>query len=401
MERFVVRQPIFDATREVRGYALAFGPEADDAAREVGSASPEMVGAAVMSVGVDAIIGEQVGFFPVSSDVLLDAHWSALPADRTVLDLRAISAVGAELVLACVEARRAGYRLVAGIEALRPEHAELLQHLDFFRVDVRTVSADERAAIRAAVPPGVMFIAADVDDYDAFRAAMATGHGLFTGRFFCTPESIGIGKLPAAQGNLVRLLAEINRKDLDFSAVEALLRQEPVLSLQLLRYLRSAFLGWRHEVETIAQALRILGEAGVRRWASLAALGLVAEGKPREVLTTSLVRAQFAEEIALILPVGMPTADPFLVGLLSSLDALLDRPLAAILHEMPLATDLREAVADHRGVAGELLSLVIAYETSDWEGVDRGAAALGLSGPTILAAYCRAVSWTNGVLAQL
>ncbi len=69
--------------------------------------------------------------------------------------------------------------------------------------------------------------------------------------------------------------------------------------MRLLRYLRSAGFGWKHEVSTIEYALRLLGELQSRKWASLVAVSMIADDKPAELMTTTLLRAQFCEELGM------------------------------------------------------------------------------------------------------
>ena len=59
----------------------------------------------------------------------------------------------------------------------------------------------------------------------------------------------------------------------------------------------------------------------------------------------------------------------FTVGLFSTVDALLDIPMAELLGNLPLADDLNAAILEHQGPAGEVLSCTLAYEQCRWQDV--------------------------------
>jgi EAL and modified HD-GYP domain-containing signal transduction protein len=205
--------------------------------------------------------------------------------------------------------------------------------------------------------------------------------------------------VPAVKVNLVRLLQELNRAELDFDRVERLIKQEVALSVKLLRYLQSASFGWRHEVSSIGHAIRLLGEQATRKWASLVVVTLVGEDKPMELVTTSLVRAQFCEEIGVQSGLSAWASDLFLTGLFSTLDALLDRPLAQVLEQMSVAPEIRAALLSGEGRLGDVLATAVAYDRGDWERITALAGRLGVAEARLPEAYKRAMEWVGKIFA--
>lgn len=227
---------------------------------------------------------------------------------------------------------------------------------------------------------------------------------MFQGYFFCKPEMVTGKDVSPLKTSLLQLIQEVNRPELDFDRLEALIKREVALSVKLLRFLHSAGFGWRHEVSTISQALRVLGEGPTRKWASLVALTLIGEDKPPELVTTSLVRAQFCEEIGKAGALPDRQADFFLSGLLSTLDALLNRPLPGILEQMAISPEIRGALlcgeTELGGdtLLGQTLALAISYDRADWERVEVLARATGFPEAQLPGAYARAVSWVESIL---
>jgi EAL and modified HD-GYP domain-containing signal transduction protein len=188
---------------------------------------------------------------------------------------------------------------------------------------------------------------------------------------------------------------------MDFEELESVIKRDVALSVRLLRYLRSAGLGWRHEVRSIEQALRVLGERQSRKWASLVAMSMIADDKPAELMTTTLLRAQFCEELGAVLKLPVQLADFFLTGLLSTLDALLDRPMDLILSQLSLCPDVHAALLGQENVLSNCLRAVSAYDRREWDDVDRFAADAGIAQSEVTCAYQRSLAWVaNGALAN-
>jgi EAL and modified HD-GYP domain-containing signal transduction protein len=81
----------------------------------------------------------------------------------------------------------------------------------------------------------------------------------------------------------------------------------------------------------------------------------------------------------------------FAVGLLSVLDAFMDRPMPDILQRLPLADEIVEALLAHEGMLGTTLGGVLAYERGDWEVVQN----LGCPRDLLVKTYLEALTWAN------
>jgi EAL and modified HD-GYP domain-containing signal transduction protein len=91
------------------------------------------------------------------------------------------------------------------------------------------------------------------------------------------------------------------------------------------------------------------------------------EGKSAELLATAVVRARFCELLAELIGDSEHSDDLFLMGLLSTIDALLDMPMDKALEQIPLSEELKSALLNKPGQLRDILELVIGYEAGDWE----------------------------------
>jgi EAL and modified HD-GYP domain-containing signal transduction protein len=132
-------------------------------------------------------------------------------------------------------------------------------------------------------------------------------------------------RIPASKLTCLRLLAEAQQMEPDFGRLETIVSSDVSLSYSLLLYVNSALFSRGTEIGSIRQAIAVLGEEGIRHWAVLAALPMMAKDKPGELITLSLVRARFCERLAGLARIAPPNL-AFLMGLFSLLDGLIDLP---------------------------------------------------------------------------
>ena len=78
--------------------------------------------------------------------------------------------------------------------------------------------------------------------------------------------------------NYMRLLREMNRRELDFRALERVIKQDATLCYTLLNYINSKHFGLREKVTSLLSAMVLLGEEEIRRWAALSAPSDMAGG---------------------------------------------------------------------------------------------------------------------------
>ena len=397
---YVARQPILDRRQEVYGYELLFRAGTENACHpdNLDQASFQMLHTSLLGFGLDVLLGDRQGYINASREVLLQEFYHVLPRDRTIIELIETVAPTPDVIAACQDLKRAGYRLALDDFVRRPEMAPLAELADAIKVDFqRTGEAERRAIVREFAPRKVQLVAEKIETRAQFAAATAEGFTHFQGYFFCEPEMLTASDIPAFKRNCVRFMAELNRPELNFEALEGVIKQEVALAVKLLRYLNSAGFGWRHEVRSISHALRVLGERATRKWCSLMALTVLGEDKPAELVVTSLVRAQFAEQVGLEAGMGTRGPDFFLIGMLSTLDTLLGQPMVEALDRMPLPQEVRDTLLGQTTSMSPVWQLVLAYERAQWDQLKELGAAADVSVGRLPGLYRNAVQWVDRI----
>jgi EAL and modified HD-GYP domain-containing signal transduction protein len=202
-------------------------------------------------------------------------------------------------------------------------------------------------------------------------------------------------EVPAFKTNYVRFIKALNRTPIDFAEVEEIVKHEASLASKLLRYLNSASIGLRQRINSIKQALALLGEEPLRKWGSLAAMSALSDDKPPELLITCLVRARFCELLAPKVGLTGRELDTFLMGLFSAMDALLDQPLDLVISDIPVPAEVSAALLGANTLLGKTYRLILAFERGNSPFATMIARDLKLSLEEISEIYCQAVRWAD------
>jgi c-di-GMP-related signal transduction protein len=401
MDVFVARQPILDTERRTVGYELLFrsGPENVFPRVDGTYASTRVLHDSLHVFGLDALAPKQSVYVNVTRDILLGGLFRLLPADRAVVEILETVAPDEEVLKACKRLKREGYRIALDDFVFRAEYAPLIALADVIKVDFIATKGDERARVVERIgPQGVKLLAEKIETFDEFQEAVRLGYTLFQGYFFARPTMLSARAIPGFKLNYLRLLGLVSEANFDFARVESVIKQDMALSIKLLRYLNSAAFRWTRKIESIRQAIVLLGEESFRKWASLVAIAAMADEVPGEVVVSSLVRARFCEALG---TQASPDSSPlscFLIGLLSMLDVIVGAPLPEVLSQLGVSLDVEVALLDQKGPLADLLATAIAYERGSWQTVETRLAAFGVTEEMAADVYTRALEWTHDVL---
>ena len=134
---------------------------------------------------------------------------------------------------------------------------------------------------------------------------------------------------------------------------------------------------------------------GVQQVSALIVLIMVAgfDDKPIELARQALVRARMCEELAK--HAKLATDQLFTAGLLSLLDAVLDRPLHEILAQMQITPLVREAL-EGTGAPAKIVDTARHQARGELR-----SNVTGLSAQAVFVAWYEAIRWADDVIAKI
>ncbi len=391
----MARQPIFDNEVGVVAYELLFRQSENNEARvtDGDSATSELLINAFTHFNIDDVVGNKRAYVNFTRKLLDEP----IPFDkrRFVIEVLEGVAIDAELV-ACV--RRLvdeGYTIALDDFIMQPGAEPLLELADIVKIDVLQYSDEELGeCVKRLAPYNLTLLAEKVETHEMYDRCRALGFEFFQGYFLSRPQMLTGKRIPASKLAVMELLGRLQDPDISTRALEDVIARDPVLSIRTLRLVNSAFHRRLSKIESLQRAIAYLGIHQIRSLASLLALTNLSD-KPSALRSQTIVRAKMCEELATHFDEENPSAY-FSVGLLSTLDAYFDQPLADILEAMSLHEDLVIALTDYEGQYGRVLEAVISHEKAEWKNVDwDGLAEMNIFVDELNDAYRAAITWAD------
>ncbi|MEN0065250.1 MAG: HDOD domain-containing protein [Myxococcota bacterium] len=384
------RQPIFDASLEAIGYELLYRRPNQTRANftDGDHATARVVVGALVDMGLDEVCGRSRAFINVTRGLLCNRRLISLPPDRVVLELLEDIEIDDDLVRVVRELADQGYTFALDDYVYREGFEHLLPFATYVKLDVMALGIDGvQASIDQLKPYDVEIIAEKIETREEFDACKAMGCALFQGYFLARPRNLQRQALPPSRKTLLNLVARVYDPNVKLEEIERIISSDVGLSYRILRIINSAYYHLPREVQSVQQAIALLGLKFTRTWVSLIVLADVGDA-PLEVVTAAAIRAKMCERLAQI--TGHDRADAYYIsGLFSMLDAVLDQPLDEIVGVLPLTPDIKEALTERRGSIGKALSCVLAHEQAQWDQLGFE----NLDDQSIQQAYMEALSW--------
>ena len=411
---FVRREAILDRTQKFVGYEFSLLTTLQARQHRRSGVAKRAYDAALLtrlaSQGVTSLLGDRLAFINLSAESLGNAQIDQLPKQNTVLilevdhevtDWEAIAARLAEL-------KQAGFSCGLRIHDATDTACPLIGGLDFIQIDVPGFDGlDLQSLTRelrkkpSAGTSSLRLVARDVQSHDDFQFCEKCGFDLFQGPFITTGESVR----PTSGGiNRMAVLPILNmvRNDKDFSLIAGQLKNEPTLTYKLLRYLNSPAMGLQQPIDSLTQALVLLGREKFYRWISLLLFDFSTPTyRERSLAERALTRGRTLELLAGKGHVPNARDQLFLIGLFSLLDVSLGRPLPELLEKATLPEAVRDALLGKPGPYADALALAVVGEADATTLPEQMAQALercGITDTTYTPAAAAALIWANQAL---
>lgn len=397
LNAYVGRQAIFDRRLDVVGYELLYRDSMENRAKfdDVAQASASTMLNAFLELGLDNLVGKVPAYVNMSADFLLGHYPIPLPPERTVIEVLEDVPVTPALIESLRDLRAQGFRIALDDFLLTEQTRPLLEIAHIIKVNVLGVSREDLVEqFHALKPSGAIMLAEKISTHDELVFLRNLGFYYFQGYFLEMPTVTKASRMPHDRQKLLRLLAALYDARLNMRAIEGMVASEVGLGVRLLKLASSAALSRGTPVGSIQQAMTRLG---VQQVAALVVLILASgfDDKPLELARQVLIRARMCELLART--VTVPPDEMFTAGLLSMLDAILDRPLPEILDQIPLTPLVREALQGSASQPARIVETVRHQNRGDLVSL----AAAGFSAQAVFMAWYEAVRWADNVISSL
>jgi len=210
-------------------------------------------------------------------------------------------------------------------------------------------------------------IAQKIESKERYIEIKGCGFDLFQGYFFQKLSVTKYNPVSPSIKNVFQIYNQLDR-DADIEVVVKTLRNYPDIIINLLQYVNRASVAKTNEISSIRQAINFLGRKVLKTWLLLF---LYTDKKMSKysisLLESAMIRAKIMQSVFKILDQRLEEK-AFLVGMLSTIDALLENDIKNIMTDTVFDNDIKDALINRSGILGSILDLAILSERNDLRG---------------------------------
>ncbi|WP_307798108.1 EAL and HDOD domain-containing protein [Actinoplanes flavus] len=363
----VGRQPIFDAAGAVVAYELLFRGRLDavESGRQDTYATSAVMVNAFTEFGIAEVVGNRPCFINLTREFVTGRLPLPFDPDQVVLEVLETVDVDDEVIAGLTALAEAGYRIALDDFVWGSGHERLLGLASYVKLDLLDGDLSRLDEIVAACRehPRIQIVAERLETEAQVAIADHYGMELRQGYALSRPQVLSTPSLSPSRLRRLELVAALMAPDVPLDKITSIIASDPALALRVLRVSNSVAAGVVSRISSVRQAIMMVGLTRIRRWATLMVVDDVGEA-PEEQLLTALAQARLCESLAPRF--GADPGAAFVAGLVTGMAGVMATTPAAMAEQLPLSTEVADALTHGAGRLGQVLSTVQAYENGEW-----------------------------------
>lgn len=271
-------------------------------------------------------------------------------------------------------------------------YGEVLKLMDYVLLNNRKIAINKAKIYFGKLYPNVKLVAGNISDMGAFERLKAVGgYQLYEGDFYRVPVTKGNHEISPLKVNYIALMNSVNSENFDLADVSEIIGRDPALTISLLQMVNRMTIN--SGISTIRHAAAMLGQKELRKWINTAVVKEMYSDKPSEITRLSLLRAKFAESLAAAFDMQAKQEELFLMGLVSVLDVILEKPMLEALEMVKVTGEVSDALVKGEGDLAKVLNLMMQYENANWQEVTRLMLLADVDLSVINDCYVKSLKW--------
>ncbi|MCI2282533.1 HDOD domain-containing protein [Colwellia sp. MSW7] len=399
MKVYTARQPILNNRKHVVAYELLFRDSTkncfpSDVAPDIATA--KLLINSYLNIGLETMTEGKPALINFPMNILAEHLVNMAPYKNIIVEVLESVEPTDENYQVLAKLSRQGFSLALDDFIYSPAWERFFPLIKLIKVDI---IATPLASMAYLIPLfrqyKIKLLAEKVETYQDFLEAQALGFDYYQGYFFYKPEIfIGI-EIGSSHPFLMSIYSEVIKEDYSYKKLERYFEYDMDLTYKLLRFVNSVWFSHTKEIKSIKQAIAYLGEIQLRKFVCLIVMAKLNPEKPTVLIHNTILRARLCEKFAKLMGLNQLSEYAFLTGLFSTLDAILDRPMAKVLQALPLAEEINNALLNHTGVLAECLDFVIAYSEGNWDVINTFSQAYNISPESLISSSDEAYQWLS------
>ncbi|MBL7003516.1 MAG: HDOD domain-containing protein [Gammaproteobacteria bacterium] len=393
---FIARQPIFDANLSVHAYELLFRKSAENDSENVTDsdlATSNVLMNSLIDIGLNNLVSQHMAYLNLSESFLINPDLIVIPSDQAIIEVSKKNIVVDSFKTTLNELKKRGFTIALEGFTETEEIISVFDCIDIISLDVTQQNQwDIKATVEQLKTHKVDLVATKIDTHEEFEFYKKLGIKYFQGAFFARPELVQGKSIAPKKLSILQLVAKVNNPQIKISELSEIISTDVSLSHKVFKFINSPISGLRTTIDSIQQAVTLLGLSTIKNWVTVMALTSNAD-KPLELSTTALIRANICLKLAQRNELDKPD-NYFTVGLFSNLDAMMDQSFENLMQELPLSNEAKQGLIAHKGEYGEALECAIAMENIDFTRLDF----MGLDLSEMSELHLESIKWADDLL---
>ncbi len=410
--KYIVRIPIKDAQSKIVGYDVQYhGENSAFGSGTTGASSPEDFVAADTIYGFltqnqDKHFSGTLNFMTFTSALLIKKTPLLFDVSDLVIQINDSVLIHPLAMHMVRQYSKSGYKIAVNEFEFTQRYMAFINDIDYICLDAKSTSAQTIDHIlETANSMNKKCIACGVDTKNLYEEVKEKPFYAFKGNYVAKQIASKTHSSDFLQTNFFRLMVAVTKEEPDIEEIEQIISFDATLTYGILKMVNSVHFALRKRVTNVRQAIMTIGLNEMKQWVYLlsATNGDTdnADEASQEFLRLSFMRASFCSRIVdYVKKSKIKRADAYLLGMLSTLNYLIDMPMVEILDEIPVIQEIKDALLEKEGVLGNIFELILCYEQANWKRIDEIAEELSISTDILTNLYFSCVEealriWTD------
>jgi len=363
---FIGRQPILNKKEKIFAYELLFRNASSLAANvtDHSMATASVMVNALNNIGFNSLVGEKKGFINVNEEMLSGGFIELLPKENTVLEILEHVEINTHLIELCSSLKGKGYLFALDDFIYNDSYLPLLNIAEYVKIDIMLYNKKGlEDVVKLLKKHPVRLLAEKVETKEDYEYCFNLGFEFFQGYFFAKPTIVTGKTISPSQLVLFELFNNLSKEE-DIGVIERQFKKNPQLDIKLLKFMNSATFYFTQKIDSIRQAIMMLGYHNLQKWVALMLFAKESDDiKSNPLLERATIRGLMMESITYNITKMRAKGDSaFIAGILSLTDTLLGIPLNDIISDLNLSNEIYTALAKREGFLGGLLYIIEKFE---------------------------------------
>jgi EAL and modified HD-GYP domain-containing signal transduction protein len=271
------------------------------------------------------------------------------------------------LIGLCTSLKERGYLFALDDFIYNDSYLPLLSIAEYVKIDIMLYNKNGlEDIVKLLKKHPVRLLAEKVETKEDYEYCSSLGFEFFQGYFFAKPTIVTGKTISPSQLVLFELFNSLSKEE-DVGIIERQFKKNPQLDIKLLKFMNSATFYFTQKIDSIRQAIMMLGYHNLQKWVALMLFAKESDDiKSNPLLEKATIRGLIMESITYnITKVRAKGDSAFIAGILSLTDVLLGIPLNDIISDLNLSNEIYSALAKREGFLGGLLYIIEKFEEEE------------------------------------